>query len=643
MSGRQETGWRPAGKKGIPLHSELSADPSESTAGPQLEGDVAPDHRGPWWRSSGAFAMGTWLVMLPVSLAAPRLLDVNPVSVRGAIAPMVVLSLLVAGAMAVLWRRRASDALVGVLAGVYSAWFVFMGRAMLYGTPFGYSGLDGDAKRIVAMAVRYTTTWAATDAITKGAPAEYPPLFAWLVGRGSVITGIPPYHLIAIAQILVMSLAVLFAFVLWQRLVSPLAALGISMVVLVGYDAPDKPYEVIALTVVVPWILLTFAHPPRSRMHWLPAGLIGGLMVLTYQGFFVFAGIGVLILMWRTWRAAEKQVAELRRFAYIALTAFVVSSWYVLPYVWGILTLPTQVTSDTYQIHTYLTDPIPLPFLQPQPSSLLLLTGLAGLVWWRNALWWAKGLGILLLGTYAFDAVGVIRFVLSGHNMFAHYSGPLVAEILAAAGVLTLAQVLVTLVARFDAPRVRSFALVFSAVFAITLSLGYWQVWRRDLGRPLALADNPMTEPLPGGGLPKYAAPSTRQHWLPIWQIRDEVEARYGVGYKPTVLTYDERIFAYLPWYLYMQPGAAVSGTFVQFDKRSAAMEALQNETDPARFAELVRTMEFGPIDVFLLKEDPDGKWRWRGITRFDPKIFDSAAFDVVRLVNGYVLVIRKP
>jgi hypothetical protein len=438
-------------------------------------------------------------------------------------------------------------------------------------------------------------------------------------------------------------------------MVPSVVALGISIAMLVGYNAPDKPYEIIALAVVVPWIILTFANPPAGRMHWLPAGVIGGLIVLTYQGFFVFAALGVLMLMWGTWRSSGSRAAEVRRFAYIAVTALAVSSWYVLPYVYGLLTLPTEMTSDTYEIATYVGHPVPVPFLQPGPAGLLLLVGLAGLVWWRKTLWWAQTLGIMLIATYIFYVLAVVRFVLTTHNMFAHYSTRLVAEILAIAGVLTIAEVVRLLMRNFDPVKVRSSAIILTGAFAVLLSMGYWHGWkpttvplyhdpRVNLNvADLNPADAPLTEPLPSGKLPKFAAPKARAKWLPVWQIRDEVAARYGKDYKPTVLTTDERIFSYLPWYLYMQPSQAVSGTFVQAERRSAAITALQNETDPTRFAQMVNSMDLGPIDVFLLREDPDEKWTWRGSTRFDPKMFETPAFDVVHLQNNYVLVIRKP
>ncbi|WP_027341276.1 arabinofuranosyltransferase [Hamadaea tsunoensis] len=630
-----------------PAAAPSSAEPAENP----------PTPRTPWWRSSAATAIVTWLIAVPVAFVVPKVLKLNPISVHGAIMPMLAL---IGGltVLAIVWLRRPiGEAVTGIAAGLLAAWFVLLGRAMLYGTPFGYEGMEGDAKRIVALALRYSTTVMPVDAVTKGVPAEYPPLFAWLVGRGSVLTGVPPYHLIAYAQVLTVSFAVLAAFLLWRRMVPSVAALCIAGVTLIGQSDAAKAYELISLFVVVPWILLTFAKPPRGRLHWLPAGIIGGLMVLNYQGYFVFAVFAVLYFMYSAWRTAEHRWAEVRRWIFIAVTAFVVASWYLVPYIHGTLTLPAKMTSDTLEAPDYIDNPIQLPFLSVAASSVLLVAGLVGIVWFFRQQWWARSLGVLLIGTGLFYVLAELRFMLSGHNMFAHYSVRLVAEVLAVAGVLTLAEWLRAAAGRFDAVRVRSTAIILISVYAVLIGQSYWQGWKPttvpNVHNPrvnldvedLNPADAPLTEPLPDGSMPKFANPAARaQKWLPVWQIRDAVERVYGPGYKPTVLTVDEKLFAYLPWYVYAQPaGMVVSGTFAQGPRREAAVDKLAAQTDPAEFARMAGNLDLGPIDAFILKVDPDGKWRWRGATRFDPKVFSDPSFEIVHVANDYVVVIRKP
>ncbi|NUR25398.1 MAG: hypothetical protein HOV83_06035 [Catenulispora sp.] len=341
----------------------------------------------------------------------------------------------------------------------------------------------------------------------------------------------------------------------------------------------------------------------------------------------------------------------------IALTAFVVASWYLIPYLRGTLTLPAKMTSDTLETLSYVLSPVQMPFNVPVPSSLLLIAGLAGIVWFFHRLWWARALGATLVGVMFFYLLAELRFMLTTHNMFAHYSIRLVGEILAVGGVLSIAEWIRIAFAKHDKVRVRTTAVVLCSVIAVVITQGYWNAWKPTTipnyhnphvsltNGDLNTADQAQTEPLPDGSLPQYAAPGAKAaKWLPVWEIRDAVERVYGPGYKPTVLTVEEKLFAYLPWYVYAQPaGQVVSGTFAQGPRRAAALDKLVAQTDPAEFARMTANIDLGPIDAFILKVDPDGKWRWRTATRFDPKVFSDPSFEIVHVSNDYVVVIRKP
>ena len=55
-----------------------------------------------------------------------------------------------------------------------------------------------------------------------------------------------------------------------------------------------KAYEVLALIVFIPWAVATFGDPPRGRLHWLPAGLIGGLSIVLNWAFIIYGALGIL-------------------------------------------------------------------------------------------------------------------------------------------------------------------------------------------------------------------------------------------------------------------------------------------------------------------------------------------------------------
>ena len=143
--------------------------------------------RGGWWRHSGLWALFVWLLCLPAAFALPGLVDQSPFSERGAAVPLVVGAVMLV-AVVLLARLWPSPTVTGIAAGAFAGWVVLAMHTGLHGTPYGF--IDNDTARLSAMAERYTTTLHSADAIVASVPSEYPPLFPWLVGRVSVLTGV---------------------------------------------------------------------------------------------------------------------------------------------------------------------------------------------------------------------------------------------------------------------------------------------------------------------------------------------------------------------------------------------------------------------------------------------------------------------
>ncbi len=632
--------------------------------GPAVAGtsdDVAVD-AGPvrrWWLDERLVALVTWVVGVGLAFLIVRVAKADPVSVRGSVMPVGVGAAVFAVLLLVLWRfwGRFGPPLVGVLVGAYGAWVALVTKAALYGTKSSFGGNVGDAHRITAQAEKYATSWGSTDLFLPHTPSDYPPLYTWLTGRAAQVTGVPAWQLMQNTQILWMSATVIVVFVLWRHLVpAPLAAV-VAMLSFVAYNNPIKPYEVIVLVVVTPWVLSTFGNPPRGRMHWLPAGIVGGLIFLTYQGYLVFMALGVLALIWWSWRGAEDRKAYLLYLLKVAVTAFVVMSWYFIPYVWATLHSSGSFSSDTYQSGIIATDPLPLHFFDANPVGVLQLAGLVGLVVFINRSWWARPLAALLIGTYAFYLLGSLRFVLTGHTMFYQYAIPSIVMIMLTAGVLAIAEGLALLAThRFGAAARRTVAVLTVVLLAWT-SLVAYRGWMpttvlnvaspkvgATAGRPADLAHQ---ESLPNLTRSFYAPPGGDPNAVPATQIQAEVARRYGADYIPMVLSADERLFAYLPWYGYIAQSPTASPALDRWADRAAELNRLAAITDPTAFATRAANTQFGPIDVFLLRRVTDangvdtGRLMWRKEVTFSPDQFSSTAFDRVDLPNGFVLFIR--
>ena len=643
-----------------PRHSKADTSATETT-----EGSDSSPSLSRWWLDGRLAAAVTWLVGTGFAFLIVGVAKLDPISVRGAIMPVSVGLVVFAGLLGVLWRtwRRAADLMLGVVVGAYAAWIALLAKSALYGTAMGYGGLVGDAVRIVAQATKYTYSVGSTDLLLPGVPSDYPPLYTWLTGRVAQVAGVPAWQLIQNTQVIWLSGTVVAVFLLWRHvLAAPLAAV-LAMVAFLSSVNPIKPYEVIALAVMVPWIIATFGNPPRGRLHWLPAGLVGGLIFLTYQGYLVFMALGIGGIVWLTWRHSDERRRYLLHLGVVAAIAFVVSAWYAVPYLFATATSESSFGSDTYQTAILASEPLPLHFLNATPSGVLQLIGLVGLIAFFRSSWWARPMALLLVGTYVFFALAALRFALTGHTMFYQYAhGPIVA-LLVAAGVLTVAEV----PRLIGGPSERQAAVSQTArraiaVLAVALvawsSVAVWRAWTPSLvtgqyyprvsvdgGKPADLAHQ---ETPPDLRATRFGPKDVDPDAVPIDQIKAAVEARRGVGVRPMALTVDERLLSYLPWYEYVAWSTTASPALARWDDRNAVILAMEAEPDPEAFAKLVADNAFGPIDVFVLRlaTGPDGEatgdLQWRPDVRFQPAQFSLAHFDRIDLPNNYVLFVRK-
>jgi hypothetical protein len=617
--------------------------------------EAAPVNRpGRWWLDDRLVAIVVWLVGVGVAFEVVRVAKADPVSVRGAMMPVGIGLGVFTVLLRALWTaRRAAIALIGAVVGAYGAWVALVTKAALYGTPMSFGGMVGDAHRITAQATKYATSWGSTDVFLPNTPSDYPPLYTWLTGRAAQLLGEPAWQLMQNTQVLWLSATVVAVFLLWRHLVpAPVAAI-IAMLAFVGNDNPVKPYEVITLTVMVPWVLATVGNPPRARLHWLPAGIIGGLIFLTYQGYLVFMGLGILAVAWWAWHGAEDRRAYLLHLARVAASAFVVSSWYVVPYVWATLTRTSgSFGSDTFQSAILTNDPVPLHFLEPNPTGVLQLVGLVGLAVFFKRLWWARPIAALLAGTYAFIVLGALRFVLTGHTMFYQYAIAATVALPVAAGVLTVAEAVGRLAGHRLAPAAIRVVVLLAIATLASSSLVVWRAWMPTtvirVNHPTVLAtggkpaDLAHIEELPDLSRSRFAPTGSTNDGVPVALVEAAVVDRYGSSYVPMVLSQDERLFAYLPWYAYAAEGPTASPALDRWYDRNAELGRLAAITDPVQFADRAAATTFGPIDVFLLHNEPEtGRLEWTSTTTFSADQFSSTAFDRVDLPNDFVLFVR--
>ncbi|NUR86497.1 MAG: arabinofuranosyltransferase [Nonomuraea sp.] len=578
--------------------------------------------RPPATRTDGRalLALPVWLLATAGGFALVKAVDPDPFVVRGAVFPLAVLGLLALVMIPLCLRFRNLSA---VACGLFAGWVALALRAALNGTPYGFAGLYGDMGRIAAAAMRYSVTPWSSDAFVEDEPAEYPMLYPWLIGRAAALVGIPAWRLVGEAEILTTSGAVVVAFLLWSRLVRQPLALGMVATALVAFGDPRKAFVVVTTLVIVPWVILTFDASPRRRLPWWACGVIGGLMIMTYQGFLIYGGLGVAAFAGLAWWHSSDRWGYVRHVLLVVAAALATSAPYALPYVVGLVTGGGQPVSDEFVAPDLVANP--LPFLQPTVLGALQLAGVAGLVAYRRSAWWATPLLCLTLGALCYRVLMMTRFVLDGHTGFYHYTTRLLAPLLAVAGMLTLARL----------ARRRGWLAYGPAALALAVVWAGTSYWRVTL--PEGVAPWSTVWPAPNVAYTTRAHEELAHPGIPIKQIQGRVEEVMGRGARPRVLSADERLFAYLPWRGYTSVDRTSANTLIRWDDRHAELARLAAVTDPARFAAASAATRFGGIDVFVLKA-----WHWRDIA-FTPAQFDPDRFWVFDDLPGRTaLLIRK-
>lgn len=616
-----------------------------------------------WFARPAVVAMLTWALTLPLAAGLPAWLDVDPFDQREADLPLAVGGVAVAIVAGLALRRRHAW-VAGAAAGLFAAFTVLVMRTSLHGTPFAFEGLDGDTGRLQAVVTRYTVAWTSSDGIVADAASEYPPLFPFLIGKAAVLLDRPAWQLLAPAEIVTLSGSVIASFLLWSRLVAAPAALAISALGLLVFPSPAKAFEVFALAVVIPWVLLAIGRPERGRLHWLPAGLLGGVLVLLYYAYLIYAAPAIIWLAWSACRAAPSRRDYALHLVRAAGVALVMSAWFLIPYAAAAVGGLQQV-ADMWD--TPMTSENPFPFLELTPLGLVQLAGVAGLLRFRRTEWWATPLLAIVLGAYGYRALSMLRWVFSGHTGLLYYTTPLISACLTAAAVLTAVRAGPALARRLGGPVPSGTGVAVLAVLLAFAGHTAWAGWMPGT-HWVPTAEGPAELDLaPGGWTNQLAARAHGQRFadgtrprfagrtrglgesemVPVDKVREAVERVRGPGARPRTLSYDDKLYAYLPWRGYIGAARTASNGVVRWDDRYRELTKLTRTADPAAFARESASTPFGPIEVFVLRRaGPHLVFRALQVPTslyFTRQQFDPARFVIVGdLPNRTFVAIRR-
>ena len=607
-------------------------------------------------------ALIIWIVCLPVAFGLASLGPADPFLLRVAMVPVVVAigGVIVVGIAS---RRLPADLASGIGAGLFGGWVAFTLRVALHGTPFGFDGLAGDAGRMADMANRYASTWHSSDGIVSTVPSHYPPLFPWLVGRTSALINVPAWKLLGPAEAITLSFVVVAGYILWRKLLPGPLALAVTLPVLLCFSLPEKAYEILALAVFVPWAIATFGDPPRGRrLHWLPAGLIGGLSIVLSWAFIIYGALGIVALAVLTWRASPDRARYVRHIVLTVIVSLVVASWYLVPYLgWGFLHGSKQV-DDLFQGGGIQDSP--LLFLTPSPLGVLELIGVIGLLWYRGRVWWGRPLLLLTASAYAYWLLGLAAFSLTGHTLLLQDTPRMIGPILAAAGVLTIVHTAPSIARRISVRSVPAgLPALALCLLVVWTAITAWQGWMPGGPTPpgglyqpaVSTAWNETTAafatPLPDGSyVPVAAERDIHDAWFPTDPVKKDVTSVLGASATPVTLSTAEELFTYVNWPGYIAVSMGAAGTNTDWPARYAALQKLSRITDPAAFDAASARTAFGPVDVFILQRSSPTRWTWQPIDApypvltFTPAQFSPHAFTVfTNLPGNLVVAVRQP
>jgi hypothetical protein len=383
------------------------------------------------------------------------------------------------------------------------------------------------------------------------------------------------------------------------------------------------------------------------------SGVIIGLIVPWAPQVLFLSLLGVLAVAGFTWWSADPpdRRALLLRWAVVLAVSLVVASWFVLPLAKAYLTGQVQVVADLWLGSPLVVEPFTIVSPHRLVITVLQLAGLLGVAAQLRRTWWSVPLALYLAGVIVERALMLVRFTGTGHAFMLYYVGASLTYALNAAGVLTLLQVW-----RWARPRLlaRAFSVQLLGVTVATVlvaTVGYsaWTIWAPDPRGVVDNVTNPATtyntammahaDRLPSGRKVRYPAPRSPTGF-PTDKVVDFVRQTPGVPVNPVVLSGNQAIFAFTTWPDWLMPQRVAASGLTRWDYRHGLLVRLAHSaTDPAAMAVGLRSLEFGPVDVLVLRVT-DTTWNFVDVG-FDPAAFQGPEFNVSPELNGYVVVVR--
>ncbi len=591
-----------------------------------------------------------------------------------------VLAIAVLVVAVVLHRYGRPRWLVDLLSGIATSGLVTVTLGMPLGATRLYlSGLSADQQFRTEYLTRLTNSPRLADMTYLDLPPYYPAGWFWWGGRYANVEGLPGWEAYKPWAIISMAAAATVGVLLWNRMVSAGRGIPIALavtVVTVMYAAPE-PYAAVLVLIGTP-MLITMLYALRGRSRaaegpvgglrsptsWasvIAAGLFLGLCATVYTlyaGLFAFiAVVMALYLIVAGWlRNSNKAVpddvrsahrrsvisAVIGRLAAMGVISGLVALLVWAPYLWA--RVRSEPASGGTAEH-YLPDRgaiLPVPFVHLTLVGVITAIGLVWILLRFRQRTIALALGLAVVTIYLFCLLSMLATA-AGTTLLAFRLDPLLIAVLAAAGVLGVAELARWAVDRFGDVRFTIGAV--AAVVAIALAQGVPGFLSTEI--TLAYTDTD------GHGERADQRPAGAESYFP--QIRRLIATQTG---KPAdenvVLTADYGFLSIYPYWGFQGLTSHYANPLAEFDKRAAAIKRWSDSTTPDELIGKLDRSPWTPPRVFLFRYSTDGYTLKlaedvypndpnvkRYTVTFDPTVFADPRF-VVTEVGPFVLVVRR-
>ncbi len=558
------------------------------------------------------------------------------------------------------WHRLVAHAAALVLLAAFSVVTLAMplGATKLY-----LFGISVDQQFRTEYLTRLADSATLHDMTYIGLPPYYPPGWFWIGGRAAALTGTPAWEMFKLWAITSIAIAVVLAFVLWQRMIRfdyALIVTTATAATTLAYSSTE-PYAAM-ITVLLPpvfvlaWSGLRGATRSAGWAAVVGVGVFLGVTALWYTLLLAYSAftLAVMGLAAAVGRRKHKPWEPLLRLVVIAVIAGAIALIGWLPYLLAAVK-GSPAGSGTAQ-HYLPADGAQLSF----PMLHFTLLGalcMVGTIWLvvrapgpgKREVLPAAALAIGVLTVYVWSLLSMLT-TLAGTTLLSYRLQPTLTVLLSAAGAFGFVEGALALARRYE-PGVGRRIVVAAGVLGVIGALTFSQDIPDVLHSDIVVA---YTDTDGYGQRADRRPPGAETYYSQIDAKIREVTGRPRD--ETVVLTADYSFLSYYPYWGFQGLTSHYANPLAQFDQRAAAIRSWSALKSPDQFIAGLDSLPWQPPTVFLMRRGANDTYSLRlaadvypnqpNVRRYqvliDASLFQDPRFTVSN-IGPFVLAIRHP